>query len=406
MTGLRVGAARAEITPSRSLPLAGFAHRSGPSEGVARKLFARTLLFETDPGHQTLLVSADLIWWGPELVKRLRRNLLERFGLPGASVILHATHTHSGPQTTGRFSPLLGVADPGYLDGVVEIVLGTVARAAESMGAVTVERGSGLCSVGVNRRRLEGGRIVMAPNPDGQVDPEVSVVRFKSAAERTRAMLVHYACHPTTTDDNLVSSEFTGATSELLEGHFGEETVVLYLQGCCGDVRPSLVRNGGFYRGDAEDVDRLGGMLAERVVTVLEGPMATIPGARLAARSTRISLPLQEPLGKDGPEPESPGPTTDLEVAWMRLADGLSILALNAEPVVEYGLWTKRRFEGRVLPIGYSNGMIGYLPTASQVDEGGYEARDSAAYFGLPAPFGRSLEVEVKREIENVSKED
>jgi len=90
----------------------------------------------------------------------------------------------------------------------------------------------------------------------------------------------------------------------------------------------------------------------------------------------------------------------------MRLADGLSILALNAEPVVEYGLWTKRRFDGRVLPIGYSNGMIGYLPTASQVDEGGYEARDSAAYFGLPAPFGRSLEVEVKREIENVSKED
>ena len=348
-------------------------------------------------------MSADLIWWGPEIVERLRRRLFERFGLPASSVILHATHTHSGPQTTGRFSPLLGTPDPAYLDELEDTVVQTVASATEAVEPVTVERGSGRCNTGVNRRRKEGGRIIMAPNWKGPVDPEVAVVRLNSASERTRAVLVHHACHPTTTDDNLLSSEFPGSMADSLERRLGEGAVVLYLQGCCGDVRPALARNGAFFRGDAGDVDRLGGALAGTVTSVLQGPMTALPLARLAARSAKVPLPFRKVFGK---EPSVTEPAIDLEMTTMQLADGLSLLALNAEPVVEYGLWVKRRSRGSVLPVGYSNGMIGYLPTASQVDEGGYEAEESQPYFGLPSAFDRSVEAEVKRTIETLTEED
>ena len=401
MIGL--GVAKADITPSRPVPLAGFAHRKSPSRGVARRLFARTLLFRTGPRHRALLVSADLIWWGPEIVERLRRRLFERFGLPAGSVILHATHTHSGPQTTARLSPLLGAPDPTYLDELEDTIVQTVASATEAVEPVTVERGSGRCNIGVNRRRERGGRIVMAPNRKGPVDPEVTVARLNGVSGRTRAVLVHHACHPTTTDDNLLSSEFPGSMADSLERRLGEGAVVLYLQGCCGDVRPALVRNGEFFRGDAGDVDRLGETLAGEVTSVLEGPMTALPPIRLAARSARVPLPLQKTSGE---EPSATEAAIDLEMTSVQLARGLSLLALNAEPVVEYGLWVKRRFRGSVMPVGYSNGIVGYLPTACQVDEGGYEAEESAPYFGLPSAFDRSLEARIKRSIAAFTEED
>ena len=46
----------------------------------------------------------------------------------------------------------------------------------------------------------------------------------------------------------------------------------------------------------------------------------------------------------------------------------------------------------RVLPIGYSNGMIGYLVTAEQIAEGGYEPAESYAYLYRPGPFRPEVE--------------
>jgi hypothetical protein len=45
-----------------------------------------------------------------------------------------------------------------------------------------------------------------------------------------------------------------------------------------------------------------------------------------------------------------------------------------------------------VLPVGYSNGMVGYVTTARQIEEGGYEPVESSRYYGLPAPFAPEIE--------------
>jgi hypothetical protein len=86
-------------------------------------------------------------------------------------------------------------------------------------------------------------------------------------------------------------------------------------------------------------------------------------------------------------------------MSWLKLCEGLSLLTMNAEMVVEYGLFIKQRFAGSVLPVPYSNGMIGYVPTQRQVAEGGYEARESIAYFSLPAPFEATVETAIHEAI-------
>lgn len=66
-----------------------------------------------------------------------------------------------------------------------------------------------------------------------------------------------------------------------------------------------------------------------------------------------------------------------------------------------YGEYIKS-LNPRVLALGYSNGMIGYIPTQIQLMEGGYEAEEFIYYFGLPAPFHIKTEKEIQNAIENI----
>lgn len=427
MEVLQLGLATIDITPENPVPLAGFIHRQGPYIGVAQPLTARVFLFEQrdDDGNsrRALLISADLIWWGPERVPSLKRRIRERWNIPEDAVIFHATHTHGGPQTTACLLPEIGQPDPDYLQYLDERVLQAVGEAAERIEPVSVERGLGDCRIGINRRKIVDGLIAFMPNPDGLIDPDVTVFRFRAEDGSTRALLVHYTCHPTTTDDLRVSAEYPGVAMRLIEQELGPGTVAAFLQGCCGDIRPALVREDAFYRGTDDDVRVLGARLAAEVSAVLRRPMEQLQPCRIQAERSTVDLPFQRvpslaelEARQDEPDisgawsrmllaqPERLKPTIPFHIQGLTLADGLALLAMDGEVVVEYGLWIKQRFDGKLMPLPYSNGMVGYVPVAHQVAEGGYEARDSCPYFGLPAPFAPSLEELIKASIDAVGR--
>jgi hypothetical protein len=426
-TNLTLGTAKVDITPLRPVPLAGFMQRTGHFCGISRPLYARILFFEqedtAEQKRSALLVSADIIWWGPEWIEGMRRRLAERWGIQESFVILHATHTHSAPQTSHRFTPSLGEPDPDYIEMLESRVFQGIEAAAGRLEPVFLERGRGKCHFGVHRRKFVDGRIDMLPNDSGPTDPEVNVVRFRTEDGRTKALLVHFTCHPTTTEDNFVSSEFPGVAMELIENGLGPDAVAAFLQGCCGDVRPALVREGQFYRGSEKEVRQLGCTLAKEVMRVLHQPMESLVSCNLTGKTVSIPLPFQELptmaeleqarhqpsiAGEWGrlllQEPERIRSSIPFEMTWLKLAEGLSLLAMNAEIVVEYGLFVKRQFAGAVLPVPYSNGMIGYVPTARQVAEGGYESQESFFYFGLPAPFDAAVETKICEAILNLVK--
>jgi hypothetical protein len=97
--------------------------------------------------------------------------------------------------------------------------------------------------------------------------------------------------------------------------------------------------------------------------------------------------------------PERLQPTVPLTLSVIGIADRLAFMAMDGEVVIDYGLFAKQLSDGRVLPLAYSNGLVGYVPTARQVNEGGYEANDAVPYFVLPAPFEESLEENIKDAI-------
>jgi hypothetical protein len=410
----QLGVAKLDITPRKPLPLAGFAARQGPSEGVSHPLFVRAFFFTPDGPddgeRRALIVSADLLGWGQDRLPALRQQLRERWNLGEEQVVLSATHTHCGPQTSVRLVSSVGTPDPDYIEYLEAQLFAAIEQAHANREPVTIERGAGTSDISINRRRLVDGAMLMAPNPDGPTDPAVTVLRFRTAAGGTKGVLVHYTCHPTITADRLVSGEFPGVAMAEIEETLGGGAVAAYLQGTCGDIKVALLDGDTFKRGHDADVRAVGHRLAGTVLGVLDGQMQMLADRPLGGQHTSVDLPIQPPPAREQLEAlrDEPGiigewstlllrtaqpPTAiTLDLTRLDLADGLSLLAMNGEISVAFGLFVKERSGGRVLPVGYSNGAVGYVVTAAQVAEGGYEAGEAFRYYGRPGPFTPEVE--------------
>ena len=405
VVGIRIGSATADTTPDWSLTLAGFAARTKPSEGVAQPLHVRVAVLEseTDDGlrERAVVVTVDLLWWGPQQVPTLRREIATIAGAPDANVLFSASHTHSGPQASTRASATVGVADARFLDLLRERTLTAAKDAVNDLEPVTIERANGEHALGFNRR--------LDLNPDGAEDPALTVVSFRRADGRPKTLFVQYTCHPVITQEYLLSGEFCGVAMSSLESDLGVNA--LYLQGCCGDINPDISGERRTVRGTNVDVEREGMRLAGSVRSLLAGGGTILEPVPLRSAHEIVELPFADlptdeelEAGKDAPgvqgewfrallvHPEWRTPSIPLHLQRLDIAEGLSLLAMDGEIVVEYGLRVRKNSDGAVLPMGYANGMTGYVPTAKQIAEGGYEAGGAIPYFFLPAPFDPAVE--------------
>ncbi len=124
----KAGFSEVDITPRVGVGLSGF----GPflnrySIGVRDPLKARAAAFEHD-GTQALIVSCDLIGVTSEIALEVKRTLEEKTGIPAGNIMVHCTHTHSGPNTGAYIG--WGNADEPY----ISILPGKIAKAC--MGAL------------------------------------------------------------------------------------------------------------------------------------------------------------------------------------------------------------------------------------------------------------------------------
>jgi hypothetical protein len=158
-SSLLIGNSKVDITPTRSIPLAGFKNRTAPFIDVAHRLYAKVIWFrsetESSPSGDAVLISADLIWWSSDLTERLLARIEKQFGVPSSHIILHATHNHGGPQTSKLFLSSLVIADEQYLLQLENSIIDGVDTAVHLLEPVRIRRGSADCRIGIHRRRSE-----------------------------------------------------------------------------------------------------------------------------------------------------------------------------------------------------------------------------------------------------------
>lgn len=406
---IRVGLARACITPQEPLWLHGYASppRFRPSVGKLNDLYAKAMAIEDARGERAVLITVDVCVLRPAEAKALFDLLCKNTGLERRQILVNLSHTHSGPIIGGSDLDRYPMTDAdrqatlAYTERLFDQLSEIAVAALADLKPATLTWGTGKCDFVRNRRLYhpDGRYRGMGPNPAGHVDDRVPVLCVNSPEGKLRGVVFGLACHPVTLhqDSLKISGDYAGFAQEAIEArHPGVQA--MFVQGCGADAN-SEPRCGPEQE---KNVRLQGESLAAEVCRVAAKPLEPIRGP-LDVRFREADLPLKpapsrEELAKmtgamahNGSrmlaalERGEPLPTHHRHpLALWRFGKDLTLVALSGEVVSGYvPLLNEALRENRLWIAGYSNEVDGYLPDARIIAEGGYEARGLVADVGF-----------------------
>ncbi|HET8547548.1 MAG TPA: hypothetical protein VFL57_06085 [Bryobacteraceae bacterium] len=414
--GLQFGGAAVAITPSAA---------TGGVKEVLDDIYAKAAVFEKD-GTAAAIVVCDLAVVNRSTVDRARRLIQERTGIPGANVMISATHTHTasvpgwgGPSPyPALVAPTAGPeADEArrYGDFLVNSIADAVARAWQNRKPARISAVIGREeSLPFNRRfRMKDGTVVFNPGvlnpnivrPVGPVDPDVPVVYVETTDGKPLATLVNYAMHLDTLGRNVYSADYAGVLAKRLAAVKGPDMLTLFSIGTAGninhiDVKQPRVRPG------PEEPARIGTILAAEVLrtykklepvtadtirvareTVQLPPIELKPGEVEKARAridrektTGKAMTLLERVyvQKVLFAEKQNGRPFESEVSVIAIGNDLAWVGLPGEIFVELGLAIKRGSPFRYTIINeLAFDWIRYVPNRKGLQEGSYEATNT-----------------------------
>ena len=417
LQGLEAAFARREVTPQKPTQLVGYPHVERVFTGVHDPLYASAVVL-CQGASAVAVVSFDLIFLDPEWTRECREHITHATGIPAENILLHATHTHSGPVTLDflSFKADLVVPPPDleYLAFVRDQAVAAITEAWKNLkpceAAWTTADVQGLAG---GNRLAEGGA----------EDPNAGLLLVRQREDHTPvAVLSVYSMHPTVLheDSKLVSSDFIVFARQEIERAFPGAGVV-YLNGTAGDQSPRRVVRAQTFA----EAERLGGALGRRMVEALQKAGGFTADFPVRACSEQIPLAAK----KFPPRAEAQaavdaakknfealktanaghGPIRTAEctvfgaeklLLWARAEESgevdavrkkyshgeVQVLRLGSSTLagwpgeffVEFGLEAKRRAKSPLFVSSYCNGELhGYIVTPEAEKQGGYEAQNS-----------------------------
>ena len=415
---IRAGSASVDITPNGPVPMSGYGVRENPSTGVHDPLSATTLVLD-DGATTVAIVSADLLNVSRELSARVRRRLAsDRVSID--ELLLAATHTHAGPYVPARAIEMdsgLSVDDDvtDLVEGIESGIVEGIVTAHERLEPATIRVGSAQETEVQHNRRAAGGVGGNVRMPRGEIDPELSVVLVETGSG-AETVLFNFACHPvcTTPRERLLSADWPGyARRRVAEARDGAE--VLFLNGAAGDINP---------RGSAEPrtgdevyeyMERVGNAVGDTVLDAITDAAASncLTDVPVVTKRAELALPVKEvpspeairrridALEAERERLDAAGDEVGYEkVTWDRryateLLDianwgvdrlpatmryvgigPVGLLGMPGEALVRHGLdFRAAAAAGTLMPAGYADDYVGYLPTLADLENVGYEIR-------------------------------
>ena len=414
---LQAGAAQVDISPKDSQFLFGYPHVKRYSTGIHDKLWA-SALYISDANKEAIIVANDIIFVGKESCSKVRSAIEKKTGVPFASIMITATHTHSGPLTLDYISnasdPNVPKTDAAYVklleDGIIEAAVTAYNNAKPAKIGLAIADDTG---VGTNRR-----------DPSGPADHNVPVLMVKNADDDSNiACMLVCSMHPTVLheDSTLVTGDFPGLSRIYLqENVLGKDCPVLHHMGPSGNQSPRHVTKANTF----EEAKRLGeilGKAVEKVVPTIEykNDLKIQTASTTLANLTKREFPsvedaqqrleasvakLERLRNSNAPSQETrtaecdwfgaeetltlakAAAGTELEKAYstvlpaeiqiIKIGD-YSFVGWQGEIFIEFGLEVKNKISNSFV-ISCANGeMQGYIVTKEASEEGGYEASNA-----------------------------
>jgi len=426
-----------DITPKRPVWLDGFAARSKPSEGVRDPLYLKVLSLKDKYGEECLILVLDVLGFDKYLSDKMRDAAIRASGLPDEKIMILATHTHSGLASGGLYAL---PKDEEHWDCVISRLGELIERARASQREVTPVLDTTEISIGINRRSIVDGKVVIGANPDKMRDDCLRVLRFTDG-ENTVGAFLNTSCHPV----NLSASNMRVSADypSVLHAYAREKDnfFALFTNSACGNINPLRPH------GDDAEANLLtcGGEVVKALERVMENKTPAFAGnIKLSCFVKEIKLPLRINFSKAELEDKygywikqikiSDDPNViyrakvysnwykiQLEAmesegenfvnAPVRLFDlgAFAIMALPFETFVETRDKLCRAYEkvtGKTLIVcGCADRVFAYLPDPVSLAEGGYETESACAWYAVPGNYTPDSEPTLVSECEKLFSE-
>jgi len=415
---ISAGAAAIEITPSFPVELGGYQSRRNYQKADQAKepLTANGLILEyPKSGQRVVIISYDLIWLSNSFCYEITEQIKNLFDDQPTHILCCATHTHSGPQLLER-AAFYGNPDQRYIAYLKEQTMKLVTEATRFVQPAVLDhtRSRTFWERAVKRTKISRSlfslkqKVIHSPNPYHTPAQDFNLMTIKNEKNHLLCIVVSMAAHPIFHKDNRFSPDYPGAIRKELQKQCNFNGPILFLQGFAGDIRPNypsrhfkehleqFINTGTLQSGFAKDIaNKLPDFAHSAVQNILSETSSPLPYTNQKSSALQYISETIHPW-------KSSSEAGDHELITISRTDifrNLSLCTINAEVFSGYAstLRNIERKTGRVIiPVGYTNGMLGYLPTKKILElKSGYEY-NSWHKFGLPAPYRVEIAAQIK----------
>ena len=401
---MKAGFARTDITPPLGSVIPGQLHKR-----FAKRILdpcTVTAMVLDDGEKQVAITSADIALLVPEDVAEIRALVSDATGIPDTHVMVHTTHTHTGPQTQSIFwchpdQDMVGLIKRQTAAAVL-LAQRDLKEAELCFGQAT------LPGVAFNRRWvMRDGTQSMHPakgHPDlvreaGIVDETLGAIGVWRGENELAGAMVNFGSHPICVgNEDAISADYCGHVRRAVEGIY-PGSLSLYANAPCGDTCQFNVRDTSVYEYGEYWSRRLGSIIGAASCRLLEEAPRE-KDLRLAVDSRIVTVPIRKPTPErlaeahtivENPEgydeltkayaaellelvrevEMAPNALIEVHVIW--IGDN-AIVGLPGEFFSEYAQVIRQGSQAeKTFVVELANGWHGYVPTPSAFGGGGYE---------------------------------
>lgn len=397
----RASVAKVNITPESPQWLLGYGPRK--SSGVHDSIYHRIVAMD-DGINKFVLVSSDICVLSPSEYDRIATKIENKYGVGPLNFWWTVTHTHSAPEVGPPGLPAVFMGDryqheanSEYTAQVTEKLLKGISQALENLEPARLGVGWGFSRANINRRAINiDGKASLGMNPDGAVDRRIGLLRLDREDGNTLALISNYAIHGTVLGgENLkISGDAPGIVSEYVEDKIGAP--VLFINGAAGNIAPIYST---YPTPGSGHLKQFRVLLGDKILEANQKILSTTNKVRLNAGATVVETPRKPGLGWPADLANYTRTTNDgkkmvrLPIRFLNINDDLVIWSAPLELFNEISNEIRNRSPFPfTFYFGYTNGWLGYLPTASAWEHGGYEVE-------TVCPFTPSAETDLKQAV-------
>lgn len=438
---MKAGFAERDITPEPGMEKPGGYGKAYHGDNVHDPCKIRASVF-SDGQAKIALIGIDTLIIPRTFVQNARARIEEACGISSNAILAGASHSHSaGPlgmiqNEYDHASPLVkrlayelsSCADARYVEHAENELVAAVVEANDNCVDAKCGVGTGKEDKVAHNRRffMKDGITCTHPgkcNPDiiksaGPTDPEVGVIGAWNTEGELLGCVVNFACHGTTGPGG-TSADWIYYLEQTIRGVMGEQCIVVFLNGACGDVTQVDNLDPYAFNYGERSARYVGGRVGAEAVKIL---LSVEPGelAPVAALTKILPIPRRKPgderlrramelVQRDPAKVDSTEwtfaketvmldaliesePVVAVEAQAIQLGSAV-FLANSAEFFCQYGLDLKAGSQFPfTFPVELANGCVGYVPTEEAMGEhgGGYETR-LTSYSNLEISAGRQI---------------